>query len=115
MSKASAAKWNRANAEKMRAYRRQHYREHPAPYKARAKAARIALKAWFKALKTATGCARCSETFWACLEYHHVSDDKEFTLADAFHRNYGMPRILAEIAKCILLCANCHRKEHYQE
>jgi hypothetical protein len=28
---------------------------------------------------------------------------------------YGWERIMEEIDKCIVSCANCHRKEHYEE
>jgi predicted HNH restriction endonuclease len=30
-------------------------------------------------------------------------------------RKFGTARLLAEIAKCDVLCANCHRKLHWQE
>ncbi len=26
---------------------------------------------------------------------------------------YGKERLEEEIEKCVILCANCHRKEHY--
>ena len=58
------------------------------------------------------GCARCDETHIACLDFHHSdSDTKEFVIASALNRPWK--DIEAEISKCIILCANCHRKEHH--
>lgn len=58
------------------------------------------------------GCSRCPEHRPACLDFHHVGDDKEFNVADALRNGYGIPRIMAEIAKCEVICANCHRVQH---
>jgi hypothetical protein len=55
------------------------------------------------------GYARCLAT----LEFHHRdATTKEFGVA-----NFGgsLERLLTEIAKCDLLCANCHRKRHARE
>jgi hypothetical protein len=57
-------------------------------------------------------CSRCPETTPICLDLHHVDPStKKFTLSGKAH-NHSMEAIKAEIAKCIVLCANCHRKEH---
>jgi hypothetical protein len=45
----------------------------------------------------------------AALEFHHISDNKEFVIAGA---KYGWEKLKPEIEKCILLCANCHREVH---
>jgi hypothetical protein len=45
----------------------------------------------------------------AALEFHHVSEDKEFNIAGA---RFGWKKLKEEIKKCILLCANCHREYH---
>lgn len=60
----------------------------------------------------AGGCERCPETEPACLDFHHVTGTKEFTIARGRSTNVSEPRLRAEIAKCIVLCANCHRKHH---
>ena len=46
-----------------------------------------------------------------CLDFHHPNDDKETgvsVLACAACRN----KLWKEIAKCVVVCANCHRKIH---
>jgi len=58
---------------------------------------------------------QCGENHPACLEFHHRDEKtKESTIADAMY-NWGVERIKKEVAKCDLLCANCHRKLHYEE
>jgi hypothetical protein len=48
----------------------------------------------------------------AALDFHHRNpDEKEFGIsADGLTRAWK--RVEAELKKCILLCANCHREVH---
>jgi hypothetical protein len=68
------------------------------------------------ALRVGKGCADCGEKHPACLEFHHIDpsrkDDGVMALVD---QNARWPRIEAEIAKCVVLCSNCHRKRHYND
>lgn len=69
-------------------------------------------KEWFKELKSQLKCERCGENHIACLEFHHKDPkEKEFVIGQ--FRNKSKEVILKEIDKCIVLCANCHRKEHW--
>ena len=63
----------------------------------------------------AGGCIRCGETHPACLDFHHRDGKttKEGNIAEI--RRFSYARIYAEIAKCDVLCANCHRKHHWGE
>ena len=63
----------------------------------------------------AGGCIRCGEQDPACLDFHH-RNGKDDKLGDiGTFRKFGKARLLAEIAKCDVLCANCHRKFHRDE
>ena len=55
------------------------------------------------------GCCLCGEKDVSCIDFHHLYD-KEFNLACS--PSYSMAKIKCEVSKCILLCANCHRKLH---
>jgi hypothetical protein len=55
-------------------------------------------------------CSQCNESHLACLDFHHCNGDKKFRIAK-YHKPYDV--LLAEARKCIVLCANCHRKIHY--
>lgn len=58
------------------------------------------------------GCVRCEESDLACLDFHH-KDNGETKEADiATMRRLSIKRLLVEIAKCEVLCSNCHRKHH---
>jgi hypothetical protein len=61
-------------------------------------------------------CIRCGESTPCCLDFHHVDPSKKIdVLTQMANRGFGIKRILEEIAKCVILCANCHRKEHSGE
>lgn len=57
------------------------------------------------------GCLICGEKDVACLDFHHLGN-KEFTIANET-RNKSKEELMREIDKCVVLCANCHRKLHY--
>ncbi|MGQ3412767.1 homing endonuclease associated repeat-containing protein [Natrinema sp. LN54] len=72
-------------------------------------------RAWANELQRARGgCTRCDETDPACLDFHHLdAAEKEMAVGKLIAFGYSKERIKSEIEKCIVLCANCHRKEHY--
>lgn len=51
-------------------------------------------------------CEDCDIDNPLVLEFHHVTD-KDYNVAQIMH--WSWERILEEINKCIILCANCHR------
>jgi hypothetical protein len=60
----------------------------------------------------ATGCVICGETDIEVLDFHHVDPaTKSFHLSGSYY-NHGMDKVVAEIAKCVVLCANDHRRVH---
>jgi hypothetical protein len=55
-------------------------------------------------------CEECGyDTYRGALEFHHTDPtQKDHYALRAINRE----RLFAEVDKCILLCANCHREEH---
>lgn len=62
-------------------------------------------------VKQLYGCSLCSESDPCCLDFHHLGDKKDAVSVLAQH-GYSWETIVEEIKKCLLLCANCHRKVH---
>lgn len=61
--------------------------------------------------KLGKACICCGEDEPACLDFHHLDpNEKDFTVTQSMNRKWES--ILAEIQKCVVLCANCHRKVH---
>lgn len=61
------------------------------------------------------GCSVCGEKREWCLDFHHL-DPKEKDLDIAALKMRGQERLLRdEIAKCIVVCRNCHADIHYQQ
>jgi hypothetical protein len=71
--------------------------------------------------RNSRGCQRCPETHPACLDLHHTNpEEKHPKLIDlkrgrtgggAIWAKLSYPDLEAELAKCEVLCSNCHRKE----
>jgi len=50
----------------------------------------------------------------AAMDFHHINpDDKMYDVKDIMARKWET--IKSEIEKCMLLCSNCHREEHWNE
>lgn len=59
-----------------------------------------------------TSCLICGEDNKCCLDFHHLDPNlKEGAIASIKGR-VSSEEIQAEINKCVVLCANCHRKVH---
>ena len=73
------------------------------------------LREQVNALKVATGCVSCGYTAHPqALEYDHLPGfDKIANISDLTQKA-GWAEIEAEIKKCELVCANCHRIRHYE-
>lgn len=72
-------------------------------------------RAWFRSLKDTLYCTTCGETHFACLEFHHIDPNTKEATVGSIAGRWGAARIKAELNKCIVLCANCHRKLHFLE
>lgn len=81
------------------------------------KAAKRRIKEHLDALKIEKGCVDCGYNKEAvALDFDHVSGDKSFSIAFGLSYGYGLPKLLAEVEKCEVRCANCHRiKTHSRQ
>lgn len=73
------------------------------------------LKQYIKDYKLAHPC-KCGETHPATLDFHHTDPSiKEVSINKAVAQGWSIERLNTEMSKCVILCANCHRKLHYNE
>lgn len=69
------------------------------------------------AYKLGIGCSKCGYNKEACaLDFHHlIPSEKNKAISRMIDDSYKLDSIFNEIKKCIILCANCHRIEHFKE
>jgi|HubBroStandDraft_2_1064218.scaffolds.fasta_scaffold355005_2 hypothetical protein len=89
---------------------KERYRRNPAPRKLSAirarKKARSIIRARIARIR-ASGCRLCPERDPCCIEFHHLTGkDRCVTHCES------IPELERELVKCVVLCANCHRKAH---
>jgi hypothetical protein len=60
------------------------------------------------------GCIICGyNKCMSALDWHHINpSNKHKDISSSMITRRSMSRVLDEIAKCVLLCANCHRELH---
>ena len=63
-----------------------------------------------------TKCSQCGMEHPAALDFHHIDQStKRFALSAASKMKLSLEEIKDEIDKCVILCANCHRIEHFDK
>tara|TARA_R100000808_G_C2145995_1_gene153866 strand:+ start:1922 stop:2380 length:459 start_codon:yes stop_codon:yes gene_type:complete len=97
-------------------YSRKHYQNNREVYKRRVKKSTERYKKYGRKLiyefKLSNPCTTCGESNPVVLEFHHLDPKtKRDDISNMATHGYSAKSIEEEIEKCIILCANCHRKK----
>jgi hypothetical protein len=104
--------------EKYRAYQREYkkrwYQKNKAKHISYVRKREIGMETWFRQYKATLRCEICGESHPACLDFHHIDPSRKKFSVSAKRDRPSLKQLQEEIAKCQVLCTNCHRKEHYK-
>jgi hypothetical protein len=96
-------------------YTKAHYRTNVAKYTTKARSAKEKYKdeiyTWLFNYFILHPCIDCGESNPIVLEFDHVRDKKHNNISSMIRRGNSIDNIKAEINKCDVRCANCHRKQ----
>lgn len=90
--------------------------ENPENTRARAAKNRVRIKEWFTEYRSGLSCEDCGQNHPATLDFHHIDPtEKDDSVTQMVHDCFSIDNIKLEIAKCKVLCSNCHRILHWNE
>lgn len=59
------------------------------------------------------GCKKCGEKRSYVLDFHHINAEDKINVIAHMIKSSGEKTLIEELAKCDVLCANCHREFHF--
>ena len=93
----------RSNKEKYREYGRRQRR--------RISAAKVYFYKWLHTQH----CFCCGTDDALVLEFHHRNPSKKrYEIGELVGKGYGVKTLISELARCDVLCANCHKHVHFE-
>lgn len=94
-------------------YSKQHYKKNLANYKYRDASRRRFIRNVVLEIKKSSSCERCGFSNYLALQFHHKDpSNKRFSISNAARDCGEINKVLEEINKCEVLCANCHAIHH---
>ena len=100
------------NITAKRAYERRRYAERKTLVKQRNSADRERNRTFVYGYKATHPCISCGEADPVVLEFDHRNpEDKSHSICDMLNSRVSIETLQAEIEKCDVLCANCHRRK----
>ena len=99
-----------------KSYDQDYYQAHKGEYQDYNKQRRLELKKKLFAHFAVNPCVDCKETDPVVLEFDHEDGrQKDNEIMRMVHACYSWQRIEKELAKCVVRCANCHRKRTFKQ
>ena len=75
---------------------------------------RLRNRAFVRAYLEKHPCVDCGENDPVVLDFHHVRGRKNRDISTLVRERASLRAIKAEIAKCVVCCANCHRRRTHK-
>lgn len=102
------------NTAKQKKAQHESYKRNKARVRERNRLRRLERRAWFDGLIAGMSCETCGEADVACLDFHHKDPKTKVSEVSRMLTEFrSKDSIVTEMAKCAVICANCHRKLHY--
>jgi hypothetical protein len=106
------------DAGKQKAAQARHYQENRSVYDARKTANRVEQRlvnvAYMKSAKGAP-CLDCQIEYpYYVMQFDHIRGTKKGNVASMAHQGVALSTLQSEIAKCELVCANCHAERTFR-
>lgn len=96
-----------------RLYNRKHYENNKDAYLRKSKVSSSKAKDFIRSFKESNPCKDCGHRFHFCqMDFDHVRGSKIDNIGSMVE-NYSIAKVMDEIKKCDLVCANCHRLRTY--
>lgn len=103
------------NLKKSKEWSKNHYEANKKDYIKRAADKKKQQRAEWEVFKSTLSCAQCGENHPATFDFHHVIRDPNNHKMHRLIANGSIAKAREELKKCVVLCANCHRKLHHEE
>ena len=91
---------------------KKYYEENKEKERARIEQRRTKIREWFRNYKLSKKCQLCGESDPACLDFHHKHRRQKMLISSLYAGGYSPKILLKEMDKCMVVCANYHRKIH---
>lgn len=96
------------------------YLENKKVYLEKSNERRVKFRKIVSDIKKKLKCVKCGENHNVVLDFHHKDpNEKDFTISYFMNSKYpneeNIKILKEEISKCVVLCANCHRKLHWEQ
>ena len=101
--------------EKRRQSQRDHYYRNKEQYLKRNRERKKKLKKQWLEFKGSLSCEMCGEDHISTFDFHHIEKHPDNRAVNKLVSDYNFKEAYEEIKKCMVLCANCHRKHHHNE
>jgi len=92
-------------------YYASHTTEHKINIRRRTKILQAVSKDYIDSFLQKHPCVDCGEADPIVLEFDHIKGQKRATISYLIHGGYAIETLEEEIAKCVVRCANCHRRK----
>lgn len=100
------------------AYQRYYYRNYESErerLKRNNKERRASLREGYNEWRRKQSCERCGEENRACIQFHHTEGMQHKGLYEMIESGYSLDAVKKFAEEGKFLCANCHRKEHWDK